>query len=125
MSRAEARSVDNRILNLTDCIRLDFVKNLAGGNNSEQGGAAGQQQGEGNFLDSMKNMANNAAGGGQAGEQKEDYLDKGVDFVQERMGQGDQSNENAIEQQKDEAISDGIRDQYKKMTGSDFPIADK
>lgn len=41
------------------------------------------------------------------------------------MGQGDQSNESAAEQAKDEAISDAIRDQYKSATGSDFPIEDK
>lgn len=41
------------------------------------------------------------------------------------MGQGQQSNESAAEQAKDEAISDAIRDQYKKSTGTDFPIKDK
>lgn len=41
------------------------------------------------------------------------------------MGQGDQSNESAAEQQKDEMISDMIRDKYKGATGSDFPIKDK
>jgi hypothetical protein len=30
-----------------------------------------------------------------------------------------------VEQHKDEMISDAIRDQYKKFTGKDFPIADK
>lgn len=50
----------------------------------------------------------------------------GVDFVQEKfMGEGDQSNENAAEQAKDEAISDAIREKYKETTGSDFPIQDK
>ncbi|KAG8679308.1 hypothetical protein FRC11_003896 [Ceratobasidium sp. 423] len=68
---------------------------------------------------------NNALGGGQKGEQNEDLLDKGVDYAQERMGQGDQSNESAAEQAKDEAMSDAIRGQYKNMTGSDFPIPDK
>ena len=49
-----------------------------------------------------------------------------VDFVQEKvLGQGQQSNETAAEQAKDEAISDYIRDKYKGTTGSDFPIADK
>lgn len=49
-----------------------------------------------------------------------------VDFVQEKfLGGGDQSNENAAEQAKDEAISDAIRDQYKSATGSEFPISDK
>jgi hypothetical protein len=41
------------------------------------------------------------------------------------MGQGDQSNESAAEQQKDEVISEMIRDKYKGVTGSDFPIKDK
>lgn len=49
-----------------------------------------------------------------------------VDFVQQRfLGQGDQSNESAAEQQKDEVISDTIRDIFKKATGRDFPIKDK
>ncbi|KAM0793755.1 hypothetical protein ACM66B_001173 [Microbotryomycetes sp. NB124-2] len=110
---------DARVMRATrHRLTVDFVNKLAGGN-QQQGG------GEGGFLDGVKDMANNAAGGGQAGEQKEDYLDKGVDFVQERMGQGDQSNESAVEQQKDEMISDQIRSQYKNVTGSDFPVADK
>ena len=41
------------------------------------------------------------------------------------MGQGKQDNESAVEQVKDEQISDFIRDQYKSSTGSDFPIKDK
>lgn len=41
------------------------------------------------------------------------------------MGQGPQNNESAAEQAKDEVMSDMIRDKYKGMTGSDFPIADK
>lgn len=49
-----------------------------------------------------------------------------VDLVQEKvLGQGDQSNESAAEQAKDEAISDFIRDKYKETTGNDFFIADK
>ena len=49
-----------------------------------------------------------------------------IDFVQEKvLGQGDQSNESAAEQAKDEAISDYIRGQYKTTTGSDMPIEDK
>ncbi|CCO27519.1 hypothetical protein RSOLAG1IB_05645 [Rhizoctonia solani AG-1 IB] len=82
--------------------------------NQQQGGGGGIMGG-----------INNALGGGQKGEQNEDLLDKGVDYVQERMGGGDQSNESAAEQVKDEAISDTIRSQYKNTTGSDFPIADK
>lgn len=47
-------------------------------------------------------------------------------MVQERfMGAGDQSNESAVEQAKDEQISDFIRGQYKSATGSDMPIKDK
>lgn len=41
------------------------------------------------------------------------------------LGEGQQSNETAAEQAKDEAISDMIRDRYKDTTGSDFPIKDK
>lgn len=41
------------------------------------------------------------------------------------LKQGPQNNESAFEQAKDEKISDAIRDQYKKATGKDFPIADK
>jgi hypothetical protein len=66
------------------------------------------------------------AGGGASGEKKEDGLDKAVDYVQENfLGAGNQSNESAAEQMKDEAISDAIRDQYKGATGSEFPISDK
>ena len=50
----------------------------------------------------------------------------GVDFVQQYgLGQGDQSNESAVEQAKDEQISDYIRTQYKSKTGTDFPVEDK
>lgn len=41
------------------------------------------------------------------------------------MGQGEQNNESAIEQAKDEQISDFIRGQYKSVAGKDFPVADK
>lgn len=41
------------------------------------------------------------------------------------MGQGKQDNESAVEQAKDEQISDFIRGQYKTKTGSDMPIKDK
>lgn len=41
------------------------------------------------------------------------------------MGQGQQSNESAIEQAKDEQISDFIRGQYKTATGRDFFVKDK
>lgn len=69
---------------------------------------------------------NNLAGGGHSGERKEDGLDKGVDWVQEHVfKQGPQTNESALEQAKDERISDTIRDGYKRATGKDVPIADK
>ncbi|KAF8465760.1 hypothetical protein BDZ91DRAFT_623221, partial [Kalaharituber pfeilii] len=69
---------------------------------------------------------NSAFGGGRQSEAKEDTLDKGIDVVQERvLGQGPQDNESAIEQAKDERISDFIRGRYKSTTGQDFPIADK
>lgn len=68
-----------------------------------------------------------------------------VDWVQQRMGAGDQSNESAAEQAKDEMISDSIRkqvstavlslssctahsrpmislSQYESMTGKPFPV---
>lgn len=41
------------------------------------------------------------------------------------MGAGPQDNESAVEQAKDEQISDFIRDKYKSTTGSDMPIKDK
>lgn len=41
------------------------------------------------------------------------------------MGQGKQDNESAVEQAKDEQISDYLRKQYKSTTGSDVPIKDK
>ncbi|KAF2716496.1 hypothetical protein K431DRAFT_203988, partial [Polychaeton citri CBS 116435] len=78
--------------------------------------------GGGGFMDKL----NSSAGGGAEGEKNEDYLDKGIDMVQEKfMGGGDQSNESAVEQAKDEQISDFIRGKYKSTTGSDIPIKDK
>ena len=41
------------------------------------------------------------------------------------MGAGAQDNESAVEQAKDEQISDYIRKGYKSATGSDVPIEDK
>jgi hypothetical protein len=49
-----------------------------------------------------------------------------VDYVQEKLlGKGDQSNESAVEQAKDEQISDFIRDRYKGATGKEFFVEDK
>ena len=50
----------------------------------------------------------------------------GIDAVQQYgLGQGDQSNESAIEQAKDEQISDAIRREFNSETGRDIPIQDK
>ncbi|RMZ80643.1 hypothetical protein DV738_g2638, partial [Chaetothyriales sp. CBS 135597] len=87
---------------------------------------SGNQGGGGNFLSGLGDKLNSAAGGGKESEKNEDLLDKGVDFVQERfLNQGPQDNESAIEQAKDEQISDFIRSKYKSTTGTDFPVADK
>jgi hypothetical protein len=49
-----------------------------------------------------------------------------VDLVQQHvLKEGDQSNESAVEQAKDEQISDFIRDKYKQSTGKDFFVPDK
>ncbi|KAF2221108.1 hypothetical protein BDZ85DRAFT_266301 [Elsinoe ampelina] len=111
---------------------MDFVKNLAGGSNNQEGqqqqstGSTEQKQEGGGFLGGIGDKLNSAAGGGRESEKNEDYLDKGVDFVQEKfLGGGPQDNESAAEQAKDEQISDFIRGQYKSKTGSDIPIKDK
>jgi hypothetical protein len=117
-----------------------------GGNNADQQqGGEQKQQGGGGFLGGLGDKINSAAGGGKESEKNEDMLDKGkvgsrrpacgvtdrgcyagIDYVQENvLGQGAQNNESAIEQAKDEQISDYIRSQYKSTTGSDFPIKDK
>jgi hypothetical protein len=54
------------------------------------------------------------------------FSNSAVDFIQEHgLGQGAQNNESAIEQAKDEQISDAIRRAYKSATGSDIPVKDK
>ncbi|KAJ8115937.1 hypothetical protein OPT61_g2523 [Boeremia exigua] len=112
---------------------MDFVNKLTGGQSqgqtsseqSQSTGSSGQQSG-GGFLGGIGDKLNSAAGGGRESEKNEDYVDKGVDFVQEKfLGQGPQDNESALEQAKDEQISDFIRGQYKGATGSDIPIKDK
>ncbi|KAI1110603.1 hypothetical protein F5Y14DRAFT_358997 [Nemania sp. NC0429] len=108
---------------------MDFVNKLVGGESKnedrpEQTQTQEQQEEKsgGGFMDKL----NSLGGGGQESEKNEDVLDKGVDWVQENvLGQPDQSNESAVEQAKDEKISDFIRDQYKTATGSDIPIKDK
>ncbi|KAI9704129.1 MAG: hypothetical protein M1836_006990 [Candelina mexicana] len=110
---------------------MDSLKGMMGGGNKEQTGstqhpASGEQKSSGGFLGGIGNKLNAAAGGGPESEKNEDYLDKGVDYVQEHiMGQGPQNNESAVEQAKDEQISDFIRGQYKSTTGKEFPVKDK
>ncbi|KAJ9605220.1 hypothetical protein H2200_010610 [Cladophialophora chaetospira] len=92
----------------------------------QSGSSSGSGSGGGGFLGGIGDKLNSAAGGGRESEKNEDYLDKGVDFVQEKfLGEGAQDNESAVEQAKDEQISDFIRGKYKSTTGSDVPIKDK
>ncbi|KAK6081221.1 hypothetical protein SCUP234_04874 [Seiridium cupressi] len=103
---------------------MDFVNKLAGGNKTE--GQQGQQQEQSSSGGGFMDKVNGLAGGGKESEKNEDALDKGVDWVQENvLGQGQQSNESATEQAKDEQISDFFRGQYKSTTGKDIPIKDK
>lgn len=129
---------------------MDFVnKALGGGSSSNENQQPTEQKsegGSGGFLGGLGDKLNNAGGGGAQGEKNEDALDKGepptfyppnhtidladtiqgVDFVQEKfLGQGAQNDESAVEQAKDEQISDFIRGQYKSATGSDVPVKDK
>jgi len=98
---------------------MDYLKNLT---SPEQKAPETKQESSGGIMDSV----NTALGGGKKSEQKEDYLDKTVDFAQEKFtGAGPQDNESALEQAKDEKISDFIRGQYKSTTGKEFPVADK
>jgi len=64
---------------------MDFVNKFTGGNGEQkpneqqQGSSSGeQQQGGGGFLSGITGKVNEAAGGGQASEKNEDYLDKGA-----------------------------------------------
>ncbi|KUI63543.1 hypothetical protein VM1G_10388 [Cytospora mali] len=103
---------------------MEFVKNLAGGN--KEGEQQVQQTQQTNSGGGFTDKLNNLAGGGAQGEKNEDAVDKGVDWAQEHvLGQGPQSDESAIEQAKDEQISDFVRGQYKDTTGKDVPVADK
>lgn len=112
---------------------MDFLNKVTGGNNTSQPADHSNNPTTTNPTDQSSSSGgglmdkfNSLAGGGKESEKKEDPLDKGVDLFQQHvLGQGDQSNESAIEQAKDEQISDFIRDQYKKNAGKDFPVADK
>ncbi|MCJ1312633.1 hypothetical protein MMC25_006308 [Agyrium rufum] len=91
-----------------------------------QGSSTNNSGGGGGFLGGLGDKINSAAGGGRESEKNEDYLDKGIDAVQQYgFGGGAQDNESAVEQAKDEQISDFIRGKYKSTTGSDLPIKDK
>ena len=70
---------------------MDFVKNAMGGGNNnnnnnnnenvgqnQQSSGSEQQKSDGGFLGGIGDKLNSAAGGGEAGEKKEDYLDKGM-----------------------------------------------
>jgi len=88
---------------------------LAGGKGNEHK----QKQAQKNWFASK---VNEMAGGGQAGELKEDKLDKAIDLFQQHiLKQGDQSNESAIEQLKDEQIAHAIRTSFKSVTGHELP----
>lgn len=121
---------------------MDKISGLTGSNQNNNSTQAGQTSSSGGgFMDKLNGMA----GGGRESEKNEDYVDKGlsptsqnlpdlaltivrtgVDWAQQNlMGQGPQDNESAIEQAKDEQISDYIRGAYKSSTGSDIPIKDK
>lgn len=74
----------------------------------------------------LADKVNQMAGGGQAGELKEDKLDKMIDLFQQHiLKQGDQSNESAIEQLKDEQIANAIRTSFKSVTGQELPKGQK
>jgi len=114
---------------------MDYLKGLGGGSskdnaqqvNPEQQTHQGEQkQSGGGFFGGIGDKFNTAAGGGRESEKNEDMLDKGIDMFQEKvLGQGAQDNESAIEQAKDEQISDFLRGQYKSTTGKDMPVKDK
>jgi len=105
---------------------MDFVNKLT---NSEKNkpvhtmdNTSQQTNTGGGMMDKLHGMV----GGGPQSERNEDGLDKGVDWVQENVfKQGPQNNENAVEQAKDEQISDMIRSGFKSGTGKEFPVADK
>ncbi|KAB5572586.1 hypothetical protein GE09DRAFT_677670 [Coniochaeta sp. 2T2.1] len=108
---------------------MDFINKVTGSGNANNANNPNQntqqQQSSssgGGFMDKLNGMA----GGGKDSEKNEDVVDKGVDWVQQNvLGQGPQDNESAIEQAKDEQISDYIRGAYKNTTGSEVPIKDK
>ncbi|KUL91986.1 hypothetical protein ZTR_01193 [Talaromyces verruculosus] len=55
----------------------------------------------------------------QGNDQNEDYLDKGLDFVEKKFGQG--KVDPAKMRSTNEKITDGARSMFEKMTGKDVP----
>ncbi|KAL8281329.1 hypothetical protein RQP46_006363 [Phenoliferia psychrophenolica] len=104
---------------------LGTLSKVAGGSEGKEGAAALGDLGD--LMGSVTKMSKNVLPGqGAAGEAKEDLLDKGIDAYQQYvLKEGPQDNENVVEQAKDKAIAQGIRGQYKSMTGNDFPIKEK
>ncbi|KAI0761340.1 hypothetical protein BD413DRAFT_486075 [Trametes elegans] len=96
------------------------------GHGDSTGRTSEETKSSGGFFGGLSDKMNELAGGGAKSEAKEDKLDKAIDWVQEHvLSQGQQSNESAAEQFKDEQISDFIRNQYKSATGKEFPVKDK
>jgi len=99
---------------------------VAGGNEDDQvsgeprsTSSSGSTSSGGGLLGGLGEKFTSLTGGGQESEKNEDYVDKGVDLAQEKvLGQGPQDNESAVEQAKDEQISEFIRDKYKSTTTS-------
>jgi len=106
---------------------MDSLKNMiGGGSKSTTQDPATAQTTDSSSGGGWGDKFNSALGGGKSSEKKEDPLDKGVDMFQQHvMGQGAQDNESALEQAKDEQISDFIRGQYKTQTGKEFFVKDK
>ena len=129
---------------------MDFVNKLTGSEKNKPVHTmdnTNPQSSTGNSGGGMMDKLHGMVGGGTQSEKNEDGLDKGapplplstnvlahvltrgitgVDWVQENVfKQGSQNNESALEQAKDEKISDMIRGGYKSGTGKEFPVADK
>jgi len=105
---------------------MDSLKSMIGGGNKSTENPNTTSQTTSSSGGGFADKFNSALGGGKSSEKNEDALDKGVDMFQERvLGQGPQDNESALEQAKDEQISDFIRGQYKTNTGKEFFVKDK
>lgn len=85
---------------------MDSLKNMLGGSSNKTTEPTTQTT-DSSSGGGWGDKFNTALGGGKASEKNEDALDKGVDMFQQHvMGQGPQDNESALEQAKDEQISD-------------------